>query len=274
MSQAMSGEQQNGHVFVGGAGRSGTTLMRVLLDAHRRICCGPELKVLPYVSELYQLTLAMGSVTEAYGNTLADVQGCFRQFVESLSANFRRASGKPRWAEKTPHNVLSMAPLGTMFPDARFIHVIRDGRDVACSLVTMDWFDPRTGAKRDYVQNVAKAAGYWRRIVQHARQQAADPALAGRVIEVRYEALVADVEGIMRQVLDFLGEAWDPAILEAHKKSRAHEPRESSTDQATKPIYDTSIGRWKRDMSPADRIAFKSEAGPLLKELGYAPEDW
>jgi hypothetical protein len=269
----MSDAQQNGHIFVGGAGRSGTTLMRVLLDAHRRICCGPELKVLPQIAELYQLVSGLPAEMQGYGNTLADIQGYFRQFVENLSGNFRRASGKPRWAEKTPHNAVFMATLGTIFPDARFIHLIRDGRDVACSLLTMNWIDPRTGDKLGYVQNITNAARYWRDVVRHARSQAAKPMMTGRVIEVRYEALVTGTEGTMRKVLDFLGEAWDPAILDAHKKDRTREPHESSSDQVTKPVYDTSIGRWKRHMSPADKAAFKSEAGSLLKDLGYAPDD-
>jgi hypothetical protein len=54
--------------------------------------------------------------------------------------------------------------MGEIFPDARFLHVIRDGRDVACSLVTMDWIDPATGRELDYVQNIRNAARYWRRI--------------------------------------------------------------------------------------------------------------
>jgi hypothetical protein len=193
--------------------------------------------------------------------------------VDDLSGNFRRSSGKQRWAEKTPLNVLVMATLGTLFPEARFINMIRDGRDVACSLVTMDWRDARTGEKVEYTQSVQKAARYWRDVVLEARRQAAQPVVRGRVITVRYEPLVGNIEGTMRKVLEFLGETWDPAILEAHKKDRAHEPRESSTDQVTQPVNSTSIGRWKRDMSASDKVAFKSEAGLLLRELGYAADD-
>jgi Sulfotransferase family len=269
----MSDKGPTGHIFVGGAGRSGTTLMRVLLDAHRRICCGPELKVLPQVASLYQTFAALPSVVSAYKTTAAEVENYFRQFIDSVSGNYRRASGKPRWAEKTPHNVTIMAPLGAFYPDARFIHVIRDGRDVACSLVTMKWFDPRTGAKLDYVHNIANACRYWRDIVNIGRDQIQHPVIAGRVMEVRYEALVADTEGTMRKVLAFLGEDWDPAILEAHKKQRPDEPFESSTEQTSKPVYDTAVARWKREMSPADKAAFKSEAGGLLKELGYVRDD-
>ena len=77
----------------------------------------------------------------------------------------------------------------------------------------------------------------------------------------------------MRNVLDFLGEQWDPAILQAHKKDRSREPIENSTAQVTRPVYDTAIGRWTRDMTPADKVVFKTEAGALLKELGYASDD-
>lgn len=266
----MGDNRQSGHIFVGGAGRSGTTLMRVLLDAHPRICCGPELKLLGQFIQTYLATVQMQPQMEAYGNTVTDVQRCFGELVNGLTANYRRASGKPRWAEKTPHNVLVMMPLGALFPDARFIHVIRDGRDVACSLVSMDWHDG-TGAKVEYIQNIRNAARYWREVVRAGRQQAA--AMAGRVMEVRYEALVADTQGTMRQVLAFVGESWDPAILEAHKKDRSHEPQESSTQQVTKPVNNSAIGRWKREMSPSDKAAFKAEAGALMKELGYAADD-
>ena len=271
----MTSDHSLGPIFVGGAGRSGTTLMRVMLDAHPRICCGPELKVLPSIAEWYQtLTRNFAGVMQSYHNQPADLQRYFRTFIESLVDNFRRASGKPRWAEKTPHNILFLIPLGEIFPDARFIHLVRDGRDVAASLVTMNWINPLTGRKWDYVQNIANAARYWREVVSLARQQAEHPVVAGRVLEVRYEALVADPAGTMRQVLDFLGEPWDDAVLSYHTKERSHEPREASTEQALQPISSRSIGRWQTELTRLDRAAFKAEAGELLKVLGYAGADW
>jgi hypothetical protein len=264
-----------GPIFLGGAGRSGTTLIRVMLDSHPRICCGPELKVLPSIAEWYQtLTRNFASVMQSYGNTPADLKLRFRQFIEGLVQNFRQTSGKPRWAEKTPHNVLFMVPLGEIFPDARFLHVIRDGRDVACSLITMDWVNPLTGRKWDYVQNIASAARYWREVVTLARQQAQHPTLVDRVLEVRYESLVAKPEATMRQVLAFLGEPWDEGVLAHHKKERGKEPIEASTRQAARPINSASIGRWRDEMTQADRSAFKTEAGTLLRESGYAAGDW
>jgi hypothetical protein len=266
---------QPGPIFLGGAGRSGTTLLRIMLDAHPRICCGPELKVLPSIAEWYQtMTRTYAPVMQSYGTTPADLRLRFRQFIEGLVENFRRASGKPRWAEKTPHNVLFMVPLGEIFPDARFIHVLRDGRDVACSLITMDWINPVTGRKWDYIQNIASAARYWREVVTAARQQAEHPSLADRVLEVRYEKLVANPQREMQGILTFLGEPWDDAVLAHHKKDRSSEPIEASTRQAGKPINRGSLGRWQQEMARSDRQAFKAEAGALLKELGYAPGEW
>ena len=162
--------------------------------------------------------------------------------------------------------------MGEIFPDARFLHVVRDGRDVACSLVTMNWINPMTGRKWDYVQNITNAARYWRDVVTLARQQAEHPAVAGRVLEVRYEALVADTEGALRRVLEFIGEPWDGVVLSYHAKTRSHEPFEASTEQAARPLTDASVGRWKKEMTRLDRAAFKAEAGELLQELGYAAD--
>jgi hypothetical protein len=263
-----------GPIFVGGAGRSGTTLLRVMLDAHPRICCGPELKVLPSVAEWYQnLTRNFAPVLESYSIAPADLRGRFRDFIEGLVANFRAASGKPRWAEKTPHNILFTQPLGEIFPDARFLHVLRDGRDVACSLVTMNWVNPLTGRKWDYVRSIAGAARYWREVITEARRQAELPDLAGRVLEVRYEALVAEPERTLREVFAFLGEPWDDAVLSFHARDRGREPQEAGTAQASRPLTSRPVGRWKAEMTRLDRAAFKAEAGPLLKALGYAADD-
>jgi hypothetical protein len=267
--------QGGGPIFIGGAGRSGTTLMRVMLDAHPRICCGPELKVLPSIAELYlTVTCSFASVMQSYGNSKDEIAKRFRQLIEGLVEAFRRTSGKPRWAEKTPHNAIVMAPLGEIFPDARFLHVIRDGRDVVCSLITMDWFDPATGQRLEYVKSVAKAARYWREVVGRAREQALQPSLSGRVLEVRYEALVADPETVMLRVLDFLDERWDAAVLAHHTKNRSHEPVEASTHQAAKPVNQSAVGRWREEMARSDISTFRLEAGQLLRELGYAPSDW
>lgn len=269
-------QQTGGPIFIGGAGRSGTTLLRVMLDAHPNICCGPELKLLPAIGQFFQsVAQPLAPVMGAYGNTPDDICRHFRGLVEGLVENYRRTSGKSRWAEKTPHNVLFMMPLAQIFPDAKFLHVVRDGRDVACSLVTMNWVGP-DGNKVDYIRNIANAAGYWRHVYLNVQQQAAQPLLRGRVMEIRYEQLVTETEKTMRSVLQFVDEPWDESVL-AHQRRRQtqYEPREeSSTAQVRNPVHGKAVGRWQNNMTEADRLAFKQQAGDLLSQLGYANGDW
>jgi glycosyltransferase involved in cell wall biosynthesis len=267
----------DGVIFVCGCQRSGNTLMRAMLDSHPRICCGQELRVLPHIARLYELVNGpYRFAMDNYGNTAAQVQALFRTLIDGLAENVRRASGKPRWAEKTPQNVTCMAALGEIFPDARFIHMLRDGRDVACSLVTMDWMVPETGDKLYFTRTMADAARHWRDTIVVARQQAAHPGLAGRVLEVRYEALVTETAATMRRVLQFVGEGWDDAVLSHHTTDRRGEADQADPAMARtlQPVDRSALGRWRRDMTEPDKAAFKAEAGALLTELGYAVADW
>jgi hypothetical protein len=270
-------EQRNGPIFIGGVGRSGTTLLRVMLDAHPNISCGPELKILPFIGQLHKVLLGPWAPSMCYyQNAPADVSRHCRRLIESFVETFRRVSGKPRWAEKTPDNVLHMVSLGAIFPDAQFLHVIRDGRDVACSLVTMHWINPVTGQKAWHTQSITNAARYWRQVVEAAHRQAAHPSLAGRVLEVRYERLVTEPERTLREVLEFLQEPWHDEVLHHDLQAQSHQPdpEESNTRQARGAVYRTSLGRWQREMTELDRAAFQREAGGLLEELGYASGQW
>ena len=94
------------------------------------------------------------------------------------------------------------------------------------------------------------------------------------MLEVRYEALVADTDGTLREVLRFLDEPWHDAVLFHYRKSRQHETEETTTRAASKPVYESAVGRWRSEMTSDDKAAFKAEADPLLRELGYAAADW
>jgi hypothetical protein len=203
----------------------------------------------------------------AYRNSPADIAGYIRVLLELLCVNFRRFTGKPRWAEKTPANINCFLDLDVIFPDAKFLHVVRDGRDVACSILTMNW-----GAHPP-ARNFAEAAEYWVRTVSHGLTTGQHPSMAGKFMTVRYEPLVTNSEATLREVFTFLDEQWDPAVLNYHQKDRSNEPEEFSKSQIAQPIFKSSIGRWKMDMGPKDKADFKRIAGPLLTELGYAQDD-
>jgi tetratricopeptide (TPR) repeat protein len=253
-------------IFIGGAGRSGTTLFRAMLHAHPRIHCGPEAKLVSTLCRQRDLWMkGMGRDLAEAGVTQQLMDRSVRAFLETLLRGLAPAG--VRVAEKTPHNLLHTAFLGQIFPRARFIHVIRDGRSVAASLVRQAWIDPATGKPLAYCETIPNAATYWREIITGVRQQA--PAVPGRYLEVRYERLVTEPETVMREVLAFLGEAWDPAVLEHQRADVALSSLESSTEAVKAAVNTGAVEKWKKNLSERELSQVVAVAGGLLAELGY-----
>ncbi len=260
-----------GPVIIGGCPRSGTTLLRVMLDSHTHVVCGPESKFIPHVAEQWLSTAeSFGPILQAtLGTPDVELARAYGAVIRGVLDGVRRRSGKPVVAEKTPQNVLAFTRLQWMLPDARFVHVIRDGRDVVCSLLDQDWTDAMTGEPIDYTADPAKAATAWVGFVQAGRQMRGQPG-ASRYHEVRYEALVAEPEATMRALCGFLGLPWDPAVLAHHARTHTLGRNEASSRAVRMPLHRGSAGRFARDLGPEDRATVESIAGPLLRELGYA----
>jgi len=256
------------HVIIGGCPRSGTTLLRRTFDRHPGLCCGPE-------SSLFlPARIALAPLAATHGMDEAEVRALLREsrsqaaFIDAFAARYRALRGRPRWVEKTPLNIRQIGWILERFPEARVIHVIRDGRDVVCSL--------RDHPDRRWVDGAWVKELNPRSIEEHARRWVADTG-AGmawradpRVLEVRYEDLAREPERTLRRVLAFLGEPYDPALL------AAEEGREAAAGpgrpDAAGPIVTGSIGRWRSDLSPAEQEVVRRVAGQRLMELGYADD--
>jgi hypothetical protein len=127
-------------IFIGGAGRSGTTLLRVILDSHPNIACGPELKITPFIASYwYDFQTRYSQILKEYLIGENEINEIFSRMIISLLERYRIDQGKIRIAEKTPHNVTIFSHLHKIFPESPLVHVVRDGRDVISSLLTMDW---------------------------------------------------------------------------------------------------------------------------------------
>ena len=181
----------------------------------------------------------------------------FAGVVSALYSTYARAEGKQRWGDKTAHYVLYLPLLAELFKGAQFLHIIRDGRDVARS-----WIRHPLGAG-----NLVEATLMWRKCVEAGRRNG--PRLgAGRYREVRYEALLEDPEATLRGILAWAGEDFSPRVLvRSSLKSLRWSPSLKGDG-----IVRTNFDRWRTEMTPRDRRTFEGLAGDLLEILGYQTE--
>jgi len=260
-------------IFIGGAGRSGTTLVRVILDSHPNIACGPELKLIPMISNLWlNVRNNYGKQLAEYSLTPEDVNGIFQNMIVEFTENYRKLHEKQRIAEKSPNNVLFFQHLHHIFPESPLIQIIRDGRDVICSLLTMNWIDPATGKPIDYTRDARRAAQYWVSCVKAGREAAKIPGAEKRYLEIKYEDIISDTEPTLKRLFEFIDEPWDPAVLKFHEKKR-NLAGESSASQVSKPLYKKAVARWESDLDEKDKPAIKEVAGGLLIDLGYTEDN-
>ncbi len=262
---------QDDAVFILGCGRSGTTLLREMLARHSRIACGPETAILCDIVNPSRLAAEWRIDEREIRRQMREAPSVVR-FAEAFFRADARRQGKPRWADKTPRNVRVLPRLLAQFPRARVIHVIRDGRDVACSLRN----HPKEAIRHGRLVPVEK----YRRIRNCSRRWLSDTGMGvalrahPRVAEVRYEDLVTDPGPHLRRLCAFLGESFEPAMLEGGMRDEAGRTaaRLLNSAGAASEVHSRSVGRWRRDLSPAERVDFARVAGELLIALGYAPD--
>ena len=257
-------------IFIGGAARSGTTLLRVILDSHPIIACGPEFKISQLIAQQwYDFQTKYFHIFKELYVTHEDINRIFKNFIISFLEKNCIHEKKQRIAEKTPNNINIFLHLHEIFPTSPLIHVIRDGRDVIASLMTMKWKNP-LGKPLEYTQDIEKAAQFWVSTVTIGKNfLKSSPTVSNVYYEVRYEDIVRKPEECLSQLFDFIDEPWDPVVLKYYNKDRKL-ANESSAEQVTQQLYTSSIGRWKNDFSVDDKNKVKRIAGKLLVELGYA----
>lgn len=260
-------------IFVGGAPRSGTTLIRAILDSHPNIACGPELRVSSTIARLWSETNThIGPILRSgYHLSEEDLRLRFSGFLASFLQNAHKASGKKRIAEKTPANVLQFNELHQLFPESPLIHIVRDGRDVISSLQTMDWKDRKTGLPFDFVTDPGAAADLWVESVNRGRAMKEDASANGLYFEIFYEELIEDPRRVLASLFDFLGEPWSNDVMQFHRNPRnSAGMNESSAAQISRQLYTSSVGRWI-DTLDEDRMPEIMEIiSPSLNMLGYS----
>jgi Sulfotransferase family len=278
----------NPYVFIVGCPRSGTTLFQRVVDAH------PELAIIDetlWILRLYRRSegvTADGLVTARVIDDLladrrfarldlpiADVEGLldggrtsYTSFVSGIFDLYGRARGKRLVGDKSPGYVRKIPRLHQLWPAAKFVHLIRDGRDVALSALGWKTGDRIFSEFRGWPDDPwTTAALWWERSVRLGREAAGDLP-PGRYHEVRYEALVADPEAESRTLCAFLDLPYDDAMVRFHEGRTQRAPGASAKRQWLPPT--AGLRNWRTQMSPEAVERFEASAGGLLDELGYA----
>lgn len=280
--------------FILGVGRSGTTLLRLMLDAHPALAIPGETHFLaaltgsrPAGREEF-LRIVTGAQSWPNMNMQpADLEAALvdagpfsiTNGLRAFYGLYARRLGKERWGDKTPTYRVCMPGIQGILPEAAFIHLIRDGRDVALSYQGL-WFGPG--------DDMEAQARFWVEQIAIARR---DSARLGRYMEVRYEDLVTDTGRVLGKICDYLELEFHPAMLDYHNAAQGRLaemvqpviPKEqppvdlerflSIHDRTKQPPDAGRIARWRTEMKEADRRRYEAIAGPLLRELGYERGD-
>ena len=248
-AKAGGGDPARRPIFIIGMPRSGTTLVEQILASHPMVHGAGELQTLNDV---------VLTVRGTDGNTLA-----YPDFVPSLDAAALKAIGQrylalvrelardgERVTDKMPSNYYFAGLIHLALPNAKIIHTLRDPVDTCISC-----FSKLFSAEQNHTYDLAELGRYYRRY-EHLMAHWRRVLPPDRLLDVRYEDVVADLDGQARRVIAYCGLPWDDRCLAFHKTDRP--VRTASATQVRQPIYTSAIGRWK---------VYEAFLGPLLREL-------
>ena len=278
----------NPYLFIVGCPRSGTTLLRRIIDAHRQIAITRETHWIAKRFERRQGVTPDGLVTpellswllsdekftrmgigqdELEGLVAGEEPVSYSTFVTGIFDLYGKGQGKRLVGDKTPAYVRRIPTLHALWPEARFVHLIRDGRDVCMSAINWRKADHALGRFSTWgVDPITTAAVWWEWHVRLGREDGGS--LAPKLYhEVPYEALVSVPEETCAALCDFLGLPYDDAMLKFHEGREKADPN-LDAKKGWWPLT-PGLRKWSEQMPAEDLERCEAAAGDLLEELGY-----
>ncbi|MEY8800928.1 sulfotransferase [Leisingera sp. XS_AS12] len=272
-------------LFVIGSGRSGNTLVRRVLLASQQIYIPPETYVLGDIIETWpqmQLlpwrqrvwlfcahfekhyhfpTFGLDSLGEFAAEAEQLKLRSLRGLIESFYAYLARKAGSQalRWGDKTPWNTYHLPAIGSLFPQARYVWLMRDGRDVALSYVKADLHGSLPAAAQRWAE-ANRACGRFARWCPH-------------LYRLRYEDLVTAPEAVFGSLFDWAGLRFAPKMLEAQPGAMGDVELEHHHSQVRQGISPRSIGKWRSALSAAELEALPVAFWEQMHVLGYSSPD-
>ncbi len=248
--RARFGTESERPVFILGMPRSGTTLVEQIMASHASVFGAGELN---YFNQIARDLPTMLNTAMTFPECTAHIveetaRGLAKGYLDQLRGLSEDAA---RVTDKMPGNFRHIGLIALLFPQARIIHCRRHPIDVCLSCYFQDFrsqpFSYDLADIGQYYREYERLMGHWSEVVMLP------------VMEVRYEDLIADVEKVGRQIIDFCGIGWDDACLTPHRNDRPITT--ASLWQARQPVYKTSVRRWER---------YEANLGPLKEALAGA----
>ena len=255
-------------VFIGGVPRSGTTLMRAMLDAHPELRCGQETIVVPRILQMRSKWMKSQKESirlEEAGLTGNVLDSAFSAFILEILAQQGKASS--RLCNNDPSTIYSGTYLKHLFPKSKFIFMVRDGRANVHSIITgnetISGFDPKS-----YRKSLTK----WNTAISTMNNQCEDLG-SDYCFKVYYEQLVLHPGKWLTKIFKFLELDWDEDIMHRETQfNRVHRiflPNvDHSSDQVVKPVSIEDLFKWVGKM-PEDVIEDMANIAPMLEKMGY-----
>lgn len=251
-------------IFIVGTMRSGSTMLRLVLDSHPDIAMGEE------TGFMGALAATKAIPNWRYGRqwygrlgwTDAELDARLREFYAGMFERYAMSQGKQRWGDKTPLHSWHMEEMARIFPDAVFVAIVRHPCAVVGSL------------KKRFHWDVSDAAEYWATTNAEVLRRAADLG-DERFVLLRYEDLVAAPEGVLRELTSWLGEPWSPDVLR-HNEVQAAKGAPRLVDGSTSTRQGISAqrtNRWRDELDAEERRRVAAVAADMAAFFGYALDD-
>ena len=271
--------------FIIGSGRSGNTLLRSILSGNSDISIPPESYRIPFAikkfhifnnrdwedivsqvlkefedcKEFYTWEIDITDAQKRLEN-IADSKRTLSNIFDELFCTYteKHSPGSKIWGDKTPMNTLYLDWIGTVFPRSKFIHIIRDGRDVASSYLKMERYDTILEAANRWINSIESAQSFGSKIKEN-------------YMEIRYEELVTKPEEIIKDTCDFLDIDYDSKMLDHTKQvKKLGDTDKEHHSNLSKPISSDSVGKWRNNLSESDQESITKLLHKHLQRLGYA----
>lgn len=272
-------------IFIVGCGRSGTTLLRLMLNKHSKIAIPEETWYYTKLDKNKEYFISKEK--ENWASLISDwifensrihfpdlqkeklrsylegldIHNEWNKVVASLNILFSLQEEKPRWGDKTPGYVIHLPLIKSLYPSAKIIHIIRDGRDVIPSLLKHWNVGPQTNS-------FIETALYWKKHVSKGMEDG--PKYFGKnYIEIKYEDLILDTEKELKKICSFIEEEFEPQMLNISEDAGAYIPNWEWHQQLKKPINKNHIQLWKTKMPNYEKILFYYICRDTINKLNY-----